>query len=134
MLYPLSPRGYSAHSLPYFVLSYESIPPYMASSKNTFLCMVTLTCILLDGGHEPGKKYDSYQLWHADVVGSTDEGVDIDNVWADEFSTSITFWERNANLLPTKDCVAIVTGEAAFLPNGSGDSPATELALKIRAG
>jgi hypothetical protein len=92
----------------------------MASSKNTFLCMVTLTCILLDGGHEPGKKYDSYQLWHADVVGSTDEGVDIDNVWAD--------------LLPTKDCMAIVTGEAAFLPNGSGDSPATKLALKIRAG
>ena len=67
------------------------------------------------------------------MVGSADEGVDIDNVRADEFSTSITFWERNANLLPTKDCVAIVTGEAAFLPNGSGDSLATELALKIRA-
>jgi hypothetical protein len=47
---------------------------------------------------------------------------------------SHSFWERNANLLPTKDCVAIVTGEAAFLLNGSGDSPATELALKIRAG
>jgi hypothetical protein len=58
----------------------------------------------------------------------------IDNVRADEFSTSITFWERNPDLLPTRDCVAIVTGEAAFLPNGSGDSPATELALKIRAG
>jgi len=106
----------------------------MASSKNTFLCTVTLTCILLDGGREPGKKYDSYQLWHADVVGSADEGVDIDNVRADEFNTSITFWERNTDLLPTKDCVAIVTGEAAFLPNGSEDSPATELALKIRAG
>jgi hypothetical protein len=33
-----------------------------------------------------------------------------------------------------KDCVAIVTGEAAFLPNWLGDSPSTELALKIRAG
>jgi hypothetical protein len=52
----------------------------MASSKNTFLCTVTLTCILLDGGREPSKKYDSYQLWHADVVGSADESVDIDNV------------------------------------------------------
>ena len=106
----------------------------MASSKNTFLCTVTLTCILLDGGREPSKKYDSYQLWHADVVGLADEGVDIDNVRADEFSTSITFWERNADLLPTKDCVAIVTGEAAFLLNELGDSPATKLALKIRAG
>ena len=67
-------------------------------------------------------------------MGLADEGVDINNVQADEFSTSITYWERNADLLPTKDCVAIVTGEAAFLPNGLGDSPATELALKIRAG
>src|SRR6516164_11516693 len=33
-------------------------PPSMATSKNTFLCTVTLTCILLDGGREPGKKYD----------------------------------------------------------------------------
>jgi len=80
-------------SLPYFVLSCESIPPSIsiASSKNTFLYTVTLTCILLDGGREPGKKYDSYQLWHANVVGSADEGVDIDNVRADEFSTSITY-------------------------------------------
>jgi hypothetical protein len=34
----------------------------MAASKNTFLCTVTLTCILLDGGREPSKKYDSNQL------------------------------------------------------------------------
>ena len=108
-------------------------PPSIATSKNTFLCTVTLTCILLDGGREPGKKYDGNQLWHADVVGSADQGVDIDHVQADEFSTSITFWERNADLFPAKDCVAIVTGEAAFVPNGSGDGPATELALKIRA-
>jgi hypothetical protein len=67
------------------------------------------------------------------VVGSADEGVDIDNVQTDEFSTSITFWEWNANLLPTKDCVAIVTGEAAFKSNGLGDSLATKLALKICA-
>lgn len=105
----------------------------MASSKNTFLCTVTLTCILLDGGREPSKKYDSNQLWHADVVGSADQGMDIDNVRADEFSTSIAFWERDADLFPTKDCVAIVTGEAAFVSNRSGDSYATELALKIRA-
>ena len=97
----------------------------MATSKNTFLCTVTLACILLDSGRN--------QLWHADAVGSADQGVDIDNVQADEFSTSITFWERNADLFPAKDCVAIVTGEAAFVPNGSGDGPATELALKIRA-
>ena len=92
----------------------------MATSKNTFLCTVTLTCILLDGGRETGKKYDSNQLWHADVVGSADQGVDIDNVRADEFSTSIAFWERNADLFPMRDCVAIVTGEAAFVSNGSG--------------
>ena len=60
MLCPLSPRGYGAHGLPYFVLSYESIPPSMASSKNTFLYMVTLTYILLDSGHELSKKYNSY--------------------------------------------------------------------------
>jgi hypothetical protein len=106
----------------------------MATSKNTFLCTVTLTCILLDGGREPGRKYNSNQLWHANVVGSADQGVDIDHVRADEFSTSIAFWERNADLFPTEDCVAIVTGEAAFTSNGSGDSPATELALKICAG
>ena len=58
----LSPKGDSAHSLPYFVLSYKSIPPSIASSKNTFLYMVTLTYILLDGGHKLGKKYNSYQL------------------------------------------------------------------------
>ena len=67
-------------------------------------------------------------------MGLADEGVDINNVQADEFSTSITYWEWNANLLPTKDCVAIVIGEAAFLLNGLGDSPATKLALKIHAG
>jgi hypothetical protein len=79
-------------SLPYFVLSYESIPPFISmASKNTFLCTVTLTCILLDGGREPGRKYDNNQLWQADVVGLADQGVDIDNVWADEFSTSIAF-------------------------------------------
>ena len=67
-------------------------------------------------------------------MGSADQDVDIDNVQADEFNTSITFWERNADLLPTQDCVAIVTGEAAFMSNGLGDSPTTEPALKIRAG
>jgi hypothetical protein len=63
----------------------------MASSKNTFLCTVTLTYILLNGGREPSKKYNSYQLWHADVVGLANKSVDIDNVRANEFSTSITF-------------------------------------------
>jgi len=52
----------------------------MAAAKNIFPFTVTLTCILLDGGREPSKKYDSYQLWHADVVGLADQGVDIDNV------------------------------------------------------
>jgi hypothetical protein len=51
----------------------------MATNKTTFLCTVTLTCILLNGGRELGKKYDSNQLWHADVVGLADQGVDIDN-------------------------------------------------------
>ena len=59
--------------------------------------------------------------------------MDIDNVRADEFSTSIAFWEWNADLFPTKDYVAIVIGKAAFVLNRLGDSSATELALKICA-
>jgi hypothetical protein len=105
----------------------------MAATKNTFLCTVTLTCILLDGGREPNKKYNGNQLWHADVVGSAGQNVVLDNVQANEFRTSIAFWEPNVDLSPRKGCVAIVTGEAAFVSNRSGDESVTEPALKIRA-
>jgi|SRR5436305_4542893 len=85
----------------------------MALSKPTFLCNVTLTCILLDGGPEPNKSYNQHQLWHADIVGWDEKP--IDNVQEDEFPASITFWERNTDFLPVQGCAAIVVGDAAFI-------------------
>ena len=96
------------------------------STRLTFLCTVTLTCIFASGHHEEGKSFDNYQLWYALVVGSPDDGKTIDNVQPDEYKTTITFWERKENF-PVPHSVVVVTGEAAFFEN------APEPVLKIRA-
>ena len=103
----------------------------MAISKNTFLCIVTLTCLLLEGGYETTKKYKQNQLWHANVVGY--ECIDIDNVQADDFLTSITFWERNVELHLVAGCVAVVVGKAAFVSSKLVDDTPIELSLKVCA-
>ena len=103
----------------------------MAVPKNTFLCTVTLTCLLLKGGYETTKKYKQNQLWHANVVGH--ERIDIDNVRADDFLTSITFWERNVELHLVAGCVAVVVGKAAFVLSKPVDDTPIELSLKVRA-
>ena len=103
----------------------------MAVPKNTFLCIVTLTCLLLKGSYETTKKYKQNQLWHANVVGH--ERIDIDNVRADDFLTSITFWEQNVELHPVAGCVAVVVGEAAFVLSKPVDDTPIELSLKVYA-
>lgn len=104
----------------------------MASSRPIFPFLINLACVFFDGGQRPGSKGPNSQLWHSFVVASPPEGMFIDGVASSECYTAVSFWEPDVDRRPVESCVAIVIGEAAFVPRGPNDPTETDKMMKIQ--
>lgn len=104
----------------------------MASSRPTFPFLISLTCVLYDGGQRPGSKGPNSQLWHSFVVASPPEDTFIDGVTSDDCYTTVAFWEPDIDRRPIESCVAIIIGEAAFLPKGPIDPTNGDKMMKVQ--
>jgi hypothetical protein len=104
----------------------------MASSRPIFLFLINLACVFFDGGQRPGSKGPNSQLWHSFVVALPPEGMFIDGVASSECYTVVSFWELDVDCRPVESCVAIVIGEAAFVPRGPNDPTKTDKMMKIQ--
>ena len=56
----------------------------------------------------------------------------IDGVASSECYTAVSFWEPDVDRRPVESCVAIVIGEAAFVPRGPNDPTETDKMMKIQ--
>ena len=89
----------------------------------SFICTVTLTAELLDGGQQEGAQYAAHQCWKASVAAALPPTWQaerfIDNVRDVTFDAKITFWEPRLGLHPVPRCLAFVTGQFFFMHGSS---------------
>lgn len=120
----------------------------MPPSQDKFPFTINLTCIIYGGGPKSPEKGPNGQLWYSCVVAyppenpeaspsenpvaSSPENPFIDGVTADECYTTVSFWEPNADRRPIDRCLAVIIGEAAFLPKDPSDPGSSDKVLKIQ--
>ena len=76
----------------------------------SFICTITLTAELLDGGQQEGAQYVAHQCWQSLLPPTWQPERFIDNVSDITFDAKIAFWEPRVGLHPVPRCLAFITG------------------------
>jgi hypothetical protein len=88
----------------------------------SFICIITLTVELLDGGQDESAQYVAHQCWQSSVTAALpphwQAERSMDNVRDISFQAKFTFWEPRTELHPVPRCLAFITGQFFFADGG----------------
>jgi hypothetical protein len=104
--------------VPPLLLYLHQLPCQPQPGDMSFICTITLTAELLDGGQQEGAQYAAHQCWQSSVTAAPPPTWQverfIDNVHEVTFDAKIVFWEPRIELHPVPHCLAFVTGQFFF--------------------